>query len=444
MNNIKVYTVSLGCPKNRVDTEKLLGTLGDKYSPATELFEADLVLVNTCAFIEPAVEESLDVILGIVKECSTLKTKKPLIAVAGCLVSRYADDIQKELPEVDIWLSTKEIDNWGSVLAEKFGSIFSGEERFLEDSKTYAYVKVGEGCSHNCQFCTIPFIRGKQKSFALDYLLKDARFVLSKNIPEIILVGQDTSSWGTDFKPKAKFQELVSAFTQLEEEGLKWLRLMYLYPAGLDDSFLEFMAKLTDSGTKTPLLPYFDVPLQHAHEEVLASMGRPFAKEPRKVIEKVRGYFPTAALRTSLIVGYPGETEEHFNYLCDFVREARFHHLGVFSYWAEDGTKAAKLPNQVDAEIKKYRKDTLMQIQQEVSEEILREYRLETLEILIESQSPEWENLYVGRTWFQAPEVDGLSYVSALPDGQIPQIGTFVQAQIEDTTKYDLSALALL
>ncbi|MBI9081831.1 MAG: 30S ribosomal protein S12 methylthiotransferase RimO [Pseudodesulfovibrio sp.] len=434
--NVKVYTVSLGCPKNRVDTERLLGMLGPSMIPVETVAEANLALINTCGFIQPAIEESINTILEAVQDaadCAKTAGKKPLIAVAGCLVSRFGQDLKDELPEVDIWLSTEEIDLWPAMAADALSTSMDGDApRRLSTGPGHAYLKISEGCSHNCRFCTIPSIRGPHKSWSVDYLVKEAE-QLVKQVPEIIVVGQDSTAYGSDLDSGDDIRQLIQGLSRLS--GLEWLRIMYLYPAGLTENLLAF---LKDIGK--PFLPYFDIPLQHAHPDVLSGMGRPFARNPEKVIERVRKHFPDAALRTTFIVGYPGETEEHFQCLMDFAERTRFHHLGVFPYWPEEGTPAAVMDNQISDEIKNSRRDALMELQKEISREILTEYVGETLPVLIEKPSPEWPGLYVGRTWFQAPEVDGVTYVSAPPEIELKP-GSIVEVNIEKTDIYDLSGL---
>jgi MiaB/RimO family radical SAM methylthiotransferase len=266
----------------------------------------------------------------------------------------------------------------------------------------------------------------------VDFLLDEAR-LLAEQVPEIILVGQDSTAYGSDLGKGHDLPTLIKGLAAIP--SLEWLRIMYLYPAGLTESLLT---QLRDMGA--PFLPYFDIPLQHAHPDVLASMGRPFARDPEKVVDRVRSFFPDAALRTTFIVGYPGETEEHFEALMDFVRRTRFHHLGVFPYWAEEGTPAAAMEDQVPDEIKIERKDRLMELQAEISAEILEGYVGETVPVVIERESDEWPGLYVGRAWFQAPEVDGVTYVGAPPETPL-KLGDILEVEIEKADTYDLSGL---
>lgn len=433
-STISVLTISLGCPKNRVDTERLIGSLGAGVQPVDEVAGADLVLINTCGFIEPAVEESVSTILETVQDMAELTEERPVLAVAGCLVSRYGSDLMAEMPEVDLWLSTDELDKWPAMIEQALNRPV--DERLPRNVSTgpgYAYLKVSEGCSHDCKFCTIPSIRGAHKSWPVDFLADEAAKLVSDGVPELIIVGQDSTHYGSDLELRNGLQQLLEKLLPIN--GLEWLRVMYLYPAGLTETLLAFLKEMGP-----PFLPYFDIPLQHAHPDVLGAMGRPFARNPEKVIDRVRKYFPDAALRTTFIVGYPGETDAHFEHLMRFAEKARFHHLGVFPYWPEDGTPAAAMEGQVEDSVKQYRRDALMELQGDISEEILSGYVGETLPVLIERPSDEWPGLYVGRTWFQAPEVDGVTYVSAPPEeGLTP--GTIVDVEIEKASTYDLSGL---
>ncbi len=446
---LRVHTVSLGCPKNLVDTERLLGAFGQgllpNMCPADSPEEADVVLVNTCGFIQPAVEEAVSVILGAAAALRDLEPK-PLLAVAGCLVSRYGKrELAAEIPEVDLWLDTTQVAEWAGLAARALGLVDKPKgagakpaasenlplpRRRLSTGPGFAYVKVSEGCSRRCRFCTIPSIRGPHKSRDLDDLAVEARDLLDQGVSELVLVGQDLTAYGQDLGIKDGFVRLMERLLPLK--GLRWLRPMYLYPAGLTQAVLKFMAT-----AGRPLLPYFDVPLQHSHPEVLKAMGRPFAQDPAKVLEAIREHLPEAAIRTSLIVGYPGETPAMFRHLLDFVEAAKFHHLGVFTYHPEDGTPAAKLPKQVGERTKRKRRDEVMALQAEISAEIMEGYVGKSLEVLVQAQHPEWPSLYTGRTWFQAPEVDGVTYVS----GESISPGQMVMADIEEAKTYDLVAL---
>ncbi|MGE4299443.1 MAG: 30S ribosomal protein S12 methylthiotransferase RimO [Desulfovibrionaceae bacterium] len=443
---IRVHTISLGCPKNRVDTERMLGALGAGCVAAHSPARADLVLINTCSFIRPAVEESVDTIVDVVRQAGEAKAR-PLVAVAGCLVSRYGTaELAAALPEVDLWLHTWELDAWPEMIARALGlralpAPAGPDGRCVSTMPSYAYLKISEGCGHNCTFCTIPAIRGRPNPRPIDALEAEARALAGAGIKELVLVAQDVTAYPgeaagvTDRGPGGKSRGLITLLTRLMAvPDLARLRLMYLYPAGLTHDLLRFLAEATASG---PLVPYFDVPLQHAHPDILKRMGRPFAHDPDEVVDRIRHHLPHAALRTSLIVGFPGERPHHFKALEAFVARARFHHLGVFAYQREEGTPAAGMPGQVGAAVKEARRDRIMAMQQAISEDILSEWEGRSVEVLVDAAHPEWPGLHVGRTWFQAPEVDGVTYVSG--EGVAP--GMLVTATVEEAKAYDLVAL---
>jgi tRNA-2-methylthio-N6-dimethylallyladenosine synthase/ribosomal protein S12 methylthiotransferase len=421
----------LGCPKNLVDSEYLLGGLPGMAKPVDRPEDAAVVLVNTCGFIRPAVEESLSEILGAAESLRGLDPK-PLLVVAGCLVSRYGEELKAGLPEVDLWLSTHELPDWPAKIALALDRQAASEPaRLFSSPPSYAYLKISEGCRHACRFCTIPSIRGRLASRPLTDLAAEAKAILDTGRKEIILVAQDLTAYGQDFADPSSLRALLESLLPLS--GLERLRLLYLYPAGLTPELLDFM-----KSAGKPLLPYFDIPLQHAHPDILKSMGRPFSKDPRRVIDLVRSRFPEAAIRTSLIVGYPGETRTHFNYLINFVREVRFQHLGVFAFQCEEGTPAAAMDGQVGAKTRQSRRDAIMAAQAEISEEWLSGFTRQELDILVDAVHPEWPGLHVGRTWFQSPEIDGVTYVS----GTGVKPGAMVTAVVEEAKTYDLVALA--
>ncbi len=436
MKKLRVYTISLGCPKNRVDTEHVLGSLPLPIEATPHMGRAHMIFVNTCGFILPAIEESVKTLVDIVHHISGLK-KRPLLVVAGCLVSRFGSkDLAQDLPEVDVWLPNATMDTWPHEVTKALGleSQLVVPGRLLSTPKSYAWLKVSDGCRHACSFCTIPSIRGKHRSVPAATLVEEAKNVLSQGVKELVLVAQDVSSWGEDLSKDGE-QNLRTLVEQLLPlQGLKWLRLMYLYPSGLTENTLAFMKEASDGG---PLLPYFDIPMQHAHEDILQRMGRPFARDPRKVVDRVRSFMPHAALRTSFIVGFPGEEEEHFASLRDFVMETRLHHVGVFAYEAEEGTRAAVMDGQVDAEVKEERKAQIMGIQADISAEILEQEVGKDQSVLVDSEHEEWPGLHAGRVWFQAPEVDGITYIS----GPGVSVGNMVTANIVESSEYDLTAL---
>lgn len=434
---LRVFSHSLGCPKNLVDTEHVLGAF-DSIELVPDIMNAQCVFINTCAFITPAVQESVQT---IIEHLADIDGEHVFVIVAGCLVGRYGiEELTKEIPEVNLWLSTDTVDTWDRLCADAlqkhFGDSdlkFRTKSNRLLSTYPYAWLKIGEGCRHQCSFCTIPSIRGKYRSMGKDFLVQESRELLSQGIQELILVAQDVTAWGSDLGNK-DLRFLLDDLLNLD--GLARLRLMYLYPAGMTPTLLKYLSEAGDA-----FVPYFDIPLQHAHEEILVQMGRPFAQNPQIIIDRIRDYFPAAALRSTFIVGFPGETEEHFQTLARFIEKNHFQQMGVFSYAQEDGTKAALLPNQIDASVREFRRSELMQIQAVISEEKLSSYLGQRLLILIDDIHPEWPGLYIGRTWFQAPQVDGVTYVSSDPDEAPLQVGMLVEAEIVETKEYDLVAL---
>ena len=433
---LPVWALSLGCPKNRVDSERLLGSLGVPVKPVAHMGRSRLVFINTCGFIEPAVRESIRAVLDAARHLEKLR-RRPLLAVAGCMVGRYGvAELARELPEVDLWLPTEELDRWPALVRAALGLAPAPETRpegrLLSTGPSYAWLKVGEGCRHRCAFCTIPSIRGPLRSTPMEALVAEARSLLAQGVREIDLVAQDVSAWGSDFKgERPQLADLVTALARLD--GLTWLRLLYLYPTGVTEGLLRRMAELGP-----PVLPYLDIPFQHVAPELLRSMGRPFAGDPRRVLERVRSILPEAAIRTTFIVGYPGETEAQFSELCRFVEEARFTHLGVFAYQAEEGTAAAALPDEVPVPVREERRARLMEIQAGISADILAQFVGSRLPVLVDAPAPDWPGLHRGRTWFQAPEVDGTTWVSG--PGVSPR--ALLECDIVESSDYDLSALA--
>lgn len=433
-HTIRYYSVSLGCPKNRVDTEQALGSLGTgaRLSPVLAPEEADFILINTCAFIEPAIEESVRTIAQVIADCAD-ERKKPLLAVAGCLVGRFgADSMAPDLPEVDLWLDNRDPENWVPRLAQALGLPQPEKEgRLLSTGPSYAWLKISDGCRHSCSFCTIPSIRGTLRSVPKASLVREARQILDQGVKELVLVAQDVTAWGQDLDERHGLRGLLDELLPLS--GLERLRLLYLYPAGLTDDVLAYLRD-----AKAPFVPYFDIPVQHADPEILSRMGRPFARDPRRVIERVRSYFPDAALRTTVIVGFPGENEAKYKNLTNFVEDVRFQHLGVFTYRAEEGTPAATMPGQVEEAVKEARRDEIMEIQAGISAEWLSRFENERLSILVDAPHPDWPGLHTGRAWFQAPEIDGMTYIS----GPGVEPGALVEADIVECRDYDLVALA--
>ncbi len=433
MKETKVYAISLGCPKNRVDAEAMLGSIPGGMRAVDAPHEADLVLINTCSFIRPAVEESLDAILEMIETLRDL-SPRPLLAVTGCLPGRYGEDLKKDLPEVDFWGVPSELSLW----SRRIGQALHREEqarsgrpgRAVSTAPGFAYMKISDGCDHACNYCTIPSIRGPLKSESVDGLVAEAEAVLATGRKELVLTAQDLTAYGRDLKDGTNLLRLVEKLAALP--GLKWLRLMYLYPSGLTPSFLS---ALRDVGP--PLLPYFDIPFQHVHPDVLKAMGRPKSADAETVTARVREAFPGAAIRTTFIVGHPGETEARFQALYDFVARAKLDHVGVFPYYPEDGTPSAAVKSRVSMKEKLRRQEAIMGLQQTISAKKLAARVGEELDVLVDAPHPEWDGLYLGRTWFQAPEADGVTYVSG--PGVFP--GKLVKASVIEARDYDLTAL---
>lgn len=436
MAALSVWAQSLGCPKNRVDTERLLGSLGVACETTPHMGRASLVFINTCAFIEPAARESIRAIIDAVERLEKLK-KRPILAVAGCLPGRYGfAELEREFPRVDLWLEPKTQDQWPALLADKLRLSASGKGRLLSTGPSYAWLKIADGCDHRCSFCAIPGIRGPAVSEPLADILAEATSLLAQGVKELDIVAQDVLAWGRDkHGSRQNFGAIGDLLGELASlPNLEWLRLFYLYPAAITPDFLETVAKIGK-----PLLPYLDLPFQHSEINLLRSMGRPFTVEPEKTVALIRSILPQAALRATFIVGYPGETERDFERLCEFVEKTRFHNLGVFIFQAEEGTKAATLPFQTPAEIAAKRRDRLMSLQAGISREILQSCVGSRMDVLVDaSRGNEWPGLFAGRVWFQGPEVDGLTYIS----GPGVEEGAMLKAEIVDSQIYDLSAMS--
>lgn len=426
---LAVYCKSLGCPKNRVDTEKFLGQLGSVELTETPQ-EAELIFINTCGFIEPAVKESVRTILDLADE----RADGALLCAAGCLPGRYSvADLADGLPEVDLWLEPARRAQWADMVLQALGRgrATATDGRLVSTPPSYAYLKVSEGCRHHCAFCTIPSIRGPLHSTPAEALVCEARALAAQGTRELVLIAQDLTDYAHDLGGgSTAFPKLLRSLGEID--GISWLRMLYLYPKGVTRELLQTVKEVD------ALLPYFDIPLQHSHPDVLRGMGRPFAVEPERVLDSIREVLPDAALRTTFIVGYPGETDEHFRHLYDFVERMRFTQLGIFTFWPEEGTVAAGLPGQVEAAVKEERRDRLMELQQDISREILEEQVGSVQDVLVDSVNPEWPGLHNGRVWFQAPEVDGMCYIS----GSGVEPGAMVRADIVESSEYDLTGLA--
>lgn len=420
-----MHIVSLGCAKNRVDSEVMVGILRDRaHQFVDQPDDADVIIVNTCSFIQPATEESVETVLEMARFKSEGRCKR--LVVTGCMVQRYGASLEGELPEVDHFLGTGEYHRIGDILGRADAPrSYVDVPMYIHDelaprvnswSQASAYLKISEGCDHRCAFCIIPQLRGKLRSRTIASLVAEAERLASEGVVELNLVSQDSTAFGRDLRDGSDLGGLLRALAKVE--GVRWVRLHYAYPIGLPDSLLSALAD------EPKVCRYLDMPLQHASGPMLKAMRRGVTREGQeRILERVRRFVPDISIRTTFIVGFPGETEEDFEVLCDFVRAQRFDHVGVFTYCQEEGTPAAELPDQLPEEVKLDRQARLMALQAEVSRGRLKSRVGEVLPVLIEGRSEESELLLKGRAEFQAPDVDGQVYInSAPPDVAIGQI----------------------
>ena len=447
---MKVGFVSLGCSKNLIDTEIAIGHFKDNnYEIENDPNKADIIVINTCGFIASAKEEAINTIL----EMAEYKKKKcRYLIVMGCLVQRYYDDLVKSLPEVDLFLKIDEYNQmWQKIqdLVEnnkveksttkavtkvsqieqlpmpKFDEFY---DRVITTGKNYAYLKIGEGCSNMCTYCAIPYIRGKFISRKMEEIIEEAKMLASKGIKELIVIAQDTTKYGVDIYGIPKLPELLQKLSEID--GIKWIRFLYSYPEGITDELIEVVKN------NEKICKYFDIPIQHISNKVLKRMNRKTNKEQiEKLIEKIGKEIPNIVLRTSLIVGFPGETDENFEELKQFVEKTKFDKLGTFMYSKEEGTPAAKLPEQIHGNTKKARYNKIMQIQQKISNENLKNKIGQVVEVLIEDISFDGKFL-IGRTSQDVPEEDGIIYVENTNFEN--KVNSFVNVKIKDVKDYDL------
>ena len=435
----KVSLVSLGCPKNLVDAEVMLGYLArEGYEVTTDEREAEIIIVNTCSFIKEAKQESIDTILDLADRKHDGHCR--LLIVTGCLPQRYQEELTKELPEVDIFVGTGDYPRIAEIIAEQRGVggqiRYTGNPNFLYDddfprlkSSPYysAYLKIAEGCSNCCSYCVIPTLRGSFRSRPFDKLLREAGELAANGVIELNLIAQDITAYGRDLANGESLEALIEELAKLS--GVRWIRLLYAYPDGIRDSLVRLIRD------EDKVCKYLDIPLQHISDSILKQMNRRSSEaEIRHLIEKLRAEIPGISLRTSLIVGFPGETDEDFRKLLHFVEDTQFDHLGVFCYSREEGTTAAEMPEQVSERIKRERYKKLMRAQTRVS--FKRNRRLvNTMEqVIIEGYSEETELLLKGRSSLQAPDIDGQVYITA----GTANVGDIVTLRITDSSDYDL------
>lgn len=447
---MKVGFVSLGCSKNLVDTEIAIGILKEHGMEIVNNPEdAEMIIVNTCGFIDPAKEEAINTIL----EMAEYKKKKCKYLIAmGCLVQRYTDDLKKALPEVDLWIRLDKYDKFYTTIEElinnkvednkKYGEIKSypkeplplaSKEEFLgreiSTGENFAYIKIGEGCSNRCTYCAIPFIRGPFVSRPEEDIIEEANLLAKKGIKELIVIAQDTTKYGLDLYNEPRLAKLLRKLCKID--GIEWIRFLYSYPEGIDDELIKVVKE------ESKICKYFDIPIQHISNSVLKRMNRKTSKQNiEDVITKIRTNIPNVQIRTTVMVGFPGETQADFEELYEFVKKTKFDNLGAFTYSKEEGTPAARLKDQVHPMTKKARYNKVMKLQQQVSKDNLLNLVGKEEKVLIEGITFD-EKYYVGRTSYQVPDIDGITYIKS--DKELT-IGDFVNCTIAKSKEYDLIA----
>ncbi|WP_459128781.1 30S ribosomal protein S12 methylthiotransferase RimO [Guggenheimella bovis] len=416
-----IYMDTLGCSKNQVDSDRIRALLEKKGYHFVQENEAELILLNTCGFIEPAVREGIDRILEL-SEYKQEKCKR--LVVMGCMAERYKEELERELPEVDAFLGTGYLEGVVDFLEGKKKTGYEARDHeekvqllpFLP-TKHSAFLKIAEGCDNHCSYCLIPKLRGTFRSRAVDEIVREAKAFSRLGVKELILIAQDTSRYGLDIGTN-----LITLLKELDQiEGIEWIRLEYVYPDKLDDTIIEELSKLKK------FVPYFDIPIQHVSNRILKLMNRHTDKESiESVLQSIRRHFKESAIRTSIIVGFPSETDEDFHELLTFIEEHPFDRLGTFTYWDEEGSASSKLPEKVDQETKERRRDILMTKQESISEELLSKRVGKIYDVLVDEPG-------IARSAFESPEVDGI--ISIEPD--IP-VGSFVKVKITSNTEHDL------
>lgn len=436
--SVKVGMVSLGCAKNQVDGEMLMAALkSDGFETVDDAALADIAIVNTCGFIESAKKESIEEILELAQLKKEGKIKK--LVVTGCLAERYREEMHKELPEVDAVLGIGANGNIAAHLKKMMGGEFVEVfpekskmplcgERELSTPSWSAYLKIAEGCDNRCSYCAIPMIRGGYRSRTMESIEEEAEKLAENGAKELVLIAQDTTRYGIDLYGEYSLAKLLKRLCKIQ--GVKWIRVLYCYPDSITDELLDVMA------AEEKIVKYIDLPLQHASGKVLRAMNRQGDRAGlTALMEKIREKIPGVILRTTLITGFPGETEEDFTELAEFVKEVRFDRLGCFAYSQEEGTPAAELPDQIDEDVKEHRAELIMETQTRIMEQKGQSYLGKTLEVLVEGFD-RYAECWFGRSAMDAPDIDGKVFFSA--DGKKPRPGSFVQVEIEDCVDCDL------
>ncbi len=429
---MKVGFISLGCSKNLVVTEEMIGLFKKHgYTIVNDEKEAEVLIINTCGFIDSAKQEGIDTILEM---ANYKKENCKYLIVTGCLVERYIEELEKELPEVDLFIPINNYDE----LWQKIDNLVNNKQtvdklsfhnRVISTGDTMAYLKIAEGCSNYCTFCAIPYIQGKYISREYEDILLEAKELAEKGISELVVIAQDTTKYGTDLYGKSRLAELLGDLSKIE--GIKWIRFLYSYPENITDELINVVKN------NEKICNYFDIPIQHINDRVLKLMNRKSDGDSiRKLVKKIRKEIPDVIIRTTLIVGFPTETHEEFLELYEFVKEAKFDRLGAFSYSREEGTAASKIVNQIDDKIKEERKNIIMELQQDISKEKMKEKIGKTYNVIIENMSDDGE-YFIGRSYMDVPSEDGVIYVDY--DDSI-FINDYLDVLIYDGTEYDLYA----
>jgi len=429
---MKVGFISLGCSKNLIDTEMGMAVLKDhNFEIVNDPKEAEIIIVNTCGFIASAKEEAINTILEMAEY---KKQNCKYLVGMGCLVKRYKKDLEKLIPEVDLWLSISDYKDFWNKIAAMVGKeveendYMSYRNRVISTGKKMAYLKIAEGCDNFCTYCAIPYIRGRYESRKFEDIVEEAKQLADQGYEEIILIAQDTTKYGIDLYGKLRLPELLTEICKIEK--IKWLRFLYAYPESITDELISVVKN------EKKICHYFDVPIQHFSDDVLKRMNRKTTgKNIKNIVSKIRKEIPDVIIRTSLIVGFPGETEADFEILKNAVEDLKFDRLGCFTYSKEDGTPAAKFENQVHPKTKEKRKNIIMNIQNEISTEKMKEKIGQEYEVLIEDYSDDGL-FYVGRSYMDSPDTDGVIYVNIEDD----LIGKFVKCKIVNSSDYDLIA----
>ena len=427
---MKIGFISLGCSKNLVVTEELIGLFKKRnYVIVSNPLEAEILVINTCGFIESAKDEGIKTIL----EMADYKEKNcKYLIVIGCLVERYKEELEQEIPEVDLFVRIKDYNNlWYEIdkliQNKEERDFLNYKDRVITTGDVMAYLKIAEGCSNFCTYCAIPYIQGKYISRKYEDILDEAKLLASKGIKELVVIAQDTTKYGIDLYGKKRLAELLDDLSKID--GIEWIRFLYSYPESIDDELINVVKN------NPKICKYFDLPIQHINDRILKRMNRKTTgNDIRNLIKKLRTEIPNVILRTTLIVGFPGETDEEFNELCLFVKDVKFDRLGAFAYSAEDGTPAAKFKEQVPEKIKEERQNIIMEMQQEVSKENLLGKIGNVYDCLIENITEDGK-YFIGRSYMDVPSEDGVIYIKYNP---MYMINEFVKVKIIDSSFYDL------